>query len=132
MPHERFDEAGLSEYVAVCRPFVGTTMTVSVEPSSDPLKCAGGGGSIDTGPISIRYVPSTSNVPSSRIVGRGKTPWPQPAVILQLSETVRHAPLPLHLPSASGPACGAFGFPPHENAVPISATRTNGLRRLRQ
>ncbi len=55
---------GFIEYEgSACDP-LGMTFRISVDPTSDPEKWAGGAGLIDTGPTSILYVPSTSNVPS--------------------------------------------------------------------
>ena len=67
----------------------------------------------------MRYVPSTSNVPSLRMVGRGNWPWPHPTARLQaVSATDRQAPSPVHLLGGIAPfarkvvslAC-PFNFP---------------------
>jgi hypothetical protein len=50
------------------------TLRVRPEPVTAPEKCAGGAGSMEIGPTSMRYVPSTLNVPSARMIGRGN--WP--------------------------------------------------------
>jgi hypothetical protein len=74
----------------------------------------------------MRYVPSTSNVPSDRTVGLGNRPWPHPTVRSQVSATARHAPSPVHRPVASGPSLGAAGFllhakrPAHAAAADVS------------
>ena len=91
---------------------LGTTLIVNVEPATEPEKWAGGGGLIEIGPTSIRYVPSTSNVPSLRIVGFGKCPCPHPAERSQVvSVTDRHALLPTHRPAANVVARGSVGVP---------------------
>ncbi len=46
------------------------TFRINREPVTEPEKCAGGAGSIEMGPASMRYVPSTSKVASARTVGR--------------------------------------------------------------
>lgn len=98
-------EAGWSD------PAVGTTVSIRREPAIDPEKCAGGAGSIETGPTSMRYVPSTSKVSSPRRVGRGNWPWPHPTARLQPpSVTERQAPSPVHRPVASGPSPGPAGL----------------------
>jgi hypothetical protein len=104
------------------------TVRVRREPVRTPEKCAGGAGSIEIGPTSIRYVPSTSNVPSARMVGRGNWPWPHPTARLHaVSATDKQAPSPVHRPVASGPAFGPAGLrlQPSRPAQATSAT-TNG------
>jgi len=44
----------VKEYVAGGKDPLGTTFRVSVDPTSEPEKWAGGGGLIDTGPTSMR------------------------------------------------------------------------------
>ena len=106
---------------------MGTTVRIRREPAIDPEKCAGGAGSIEIGPTSMRYVPSTSNVPSAR-------PCPHPTARLHsVSVTERQALSPLHRPVASGPFPGPIG--PRSQAsrqVPAmsAATSTCAGRRL--
>src|SRR5438552_1659582 len=75
----------------------------------------------------MRYVPSASNVPSPRMVGRMNWPWPHPTARLHaVSATDRHAPSPVHRPVASGPSFGPAGLrqarrPPH--AMSVTANR---------
>src|SRR5206468_12583833 len=89
---------------------VGTTVSVKREPAIDPEKCAGGAGSMEIGPTSIRYVPSPSNLPSARMIGRENWPCPHPTARLQpVSVTERQAPSPVHLPVARGPSPGPVG-----------------------
>src|SRR5262245_38589841 len=87
---------------------VGATLSSRREPDTRPEKCAGGAGTIETGPASMRYVPSASKVPSARTNGRGNCPCPQPMTRSQVgSATVRQAPPPAQRPAASGAEVGA-------------------------
>jgi hypothetical protein len=65
---------GVIEYDAGWSDPLGMTFRINREPVTEPEKCAGGAGSIEIGPASMRYVPSTSKVPLARTVGRGN--WP--------------------------------------------------------
>jgi hypothetical protein len=89
----------------------GTTVNTRPIPLTEPAKWAGGAGSIETGPASMRNVPSTSNVPSARIIGRGNRPWPQPTIRSQpASVTHRQAPSPLQRPMSRGTWSGPAGL----------------------
>src|SRR2546429_6184765 len=101
----------VTEYDAGRSDPVGVTVRTKREPVTTPEKCAGGAGSIEIGPTSMRYVPSTSNVPSARMVGRENCPWPHPTARLHtVSATDRQAPSPVHRPVASGPAVALAGL----------------------
>jgi hypothetical protein len=77
---------------------------------------------MEIGPTSIRYVPSASNVPSARMIGRGNWPCPHPTARLQpVSLTERQAPSPVHLPVARGPSPGPVG-PRLHACRPVQAT----------
>ena len=81
----------------------------------------------------MRYVPSMSNVPSARMIGRGNWPWPHPTARLHpLPATDRQAPSPVHRPVASGLSPGPAGFGlqvsrPHATSA---ATNRRASRRL--
>jgi hypothetical protein len=82
----------------------------------------------------MRYVPSTSNVPSGRMVGRGNWPWPHPTARLHaVSATARHAPSPVHRPVASGPPFGPAGLrlqpsrPPHATSTAVNSRNARCL-----
>jgi len=124
--------AGCIEYVAGGRePPLGTTRRVKVDPSIEPEKCAGGGGLADAGPTSIAYVPSTSNVPSARMLGPGNCPCPQPTARSHPEAvTDKHAPLPVHRPAASAVTRGSVGVP-RQAARQHSANRQNWRTRSR-
>jgi hypothetical protein len=98
--HRSGEFVSRSWYVAGGAGLRGVTVSVRMPPDSAPEKVAGGGGSILTGPASIRNVPSTVNVPSDRRAGAANWPWPQPATKSHVrSATDRHAPLsPVHRP----------------------------------
>src|SRR5258708_27100356 len=83
----------------------------------------------------MRYVPSTSNEPSARRVGRGNWPWPHPTARLHaVSATDRQALAPVHRPVARGPSPGPAGLWLHASRPPeaISATANLGARRTRR
>jgi hypothetical protein len=113
---------------------VGTTVSVTREPAIDPEKCAGGAGSMEIGPTSIRYVPSASNVPSARMIGRGNWPCPHPTARVQLvSVTERQAPSPVHRPVARGASPGPVGTRlqasrPQHATIAVTSTRRVGGR----
>ncbi len=118
--------AGVIEYEArPSDPAVGTTVSVKREPAIDPEKCAGGAGSMEIGPTSIRYVPSASNVPSAWMIGRENWPCPHPTARLHpASVTDRQAPSPVHRPMARGSSAGLVGMRLHASMAPHPTSAT--------
>jgi hypothetical protein len=105
----------------------------------DPEKCAGGAGSMEIGPTSMRYVPEASNVPSARMFGRGNWPCPYPTARLEtVSLTERQAPSPVHLPVARSPFSGPVGprlqasFTDQWRDATMAARRQGDVLRCRQ
>jgi hypothetical protein len=82
----------------------------------------------------MRYVPSTSKVPSARMVGRGNWPCPHPTARLHpVSVTERQALSPVHRPVARGPSLGPVGLRLQASRplpATSAATSTRAGRRL--
>ena len=88
---------------------------------------------MEIGPTSMRYVPSTSNVPSARMIGRPNWPWPHPTARLHpVSATDRQAPSPVHRPVASGPSLGPAGLRLQASRPPHVTTATVNRRAVRR
>jgi hypothetical protein len=117
------------KYAAGGSEALGTTFRVRPERVTTPEKCAAGAGSIEMGPISIRYVPSTSNVPSARRIGCANSPRPHPTTRSHpLPATDRQAPSPAHLPAASGASPGLVGLRLQAARLPQTTITTTNRR----